>query len=89
MKTYELTAHDGNTKSFIAKQFYSNKKAALGSFDTLKEHLLEKYNISPDDVQKWDYSYGGLCRTDILGGRNNLTLNMWDTSQEVSTWIKD
>lgn len=90
MKTlFELTAHDGNTGSFIAKQFYSNKKAAIGSFKSLKEHIQEKYSIPASDVQKWTFSDGGDHQTDILGGRFNVTLVKWNVSKDVSTFIKD
>ena len=86
---YILTAHDGNTNTFCATQHYSNRDAAHGSFEALKQHLLEKYSIPASQVVKWDFNTGGDNRTDILGGRFNVTLNKWSVSKDVSTFIKD
>jgi hypothetical protein len=86
---FELTAHDSNTGAFVAKQFYSNRKAAHGSFTELKEHLIEKYNLDPTDIKKWTFSDGGDHQTDILAGRFNVTLVIWNVSKETSTFIKD
>ena len=86
---YVLTAHDGNTESFIATQHYSNLAAAQGSFEALKQHIIEKYKIDKGQVVKWTFTDGGAHRTDIIAGRFNVSLVKHNVSKNVSEWIKD
>ena len=85
---YILTAHDSQLNCYIATQHYSNPTAAKGSFDALKEHLIEKYHLQGQEVVDWTFQDGGIHRTQILGKRFNVTLNHWSVSKDVSTFIK-
>ncbi len=84
---YVLTARDCQLDSFIATAHYSNKRSALGSFETLREHLKGKYNIPASQIERWTFSDGGEHQTEILAGRYNLTLVKQNVSKEISTWI--
>jgi hypothetical protein len=84
---YVLTAHDGNSDSFISTNHYSNLDAATGSFEALKQHLCQKYSIDPSNVVKWTFTDGGAHRTDIIAGRFNVSLIKWNVTKEVSSFI--
>ncbi|MCP4520940.1 MAG: hypothetical protein GY827_04480 [Cytophagales bacterium] len=82
---YVLTARDCQTDSWIATSHYSNRNAAHGSFETLREHLVEKYNVQ--DIERWTFTDGGDHQTEILDSRINLTLVKQSLNKEVSEWV--
>jgi hypothetical protein len=84
---YELTIHDGKTKVFNAKFFYSNVVAAKKSYESLKSYYMRKHGLTDEDVEKWNYSHGGANRTEILAGRWNLSVIPHTLSKEVSVFI--
>ena len=84
---YVLTAHDSQSDLVIATQHYSNLKAANESFIELKSHLLNKYDIDRFDIEHLGFTDGGPHKTEILNKRFNVTLNKWNVSSKVSTFI--
>lgn len=87
-KVYELTLYDTKQNAFISKSFYSNSKAGKESFEALKNHILEKYELSHKDVKKWTLSHNGCNRTELIADLYNISLIMWDMQKITSTWIK-
>jgi hypothetical protein len=84
---YILSAHDSSTDSFVATQHYSNLSAATGSFQELKNHLINKYNLDSNDVDRWTFSHGGAHQTEILSKRFNITLVKYNVSKETSKFL--
>lgn len=82
--TYELTVYDSVKKVFLSKFHYSNRKAALGSFIALKEHIIEKYGLRDAEIKKFTFSDGGDHQTEIIDSRYNITIVKWNVSDKVS-----
>ena len=84
---YVLTAFDCSSQIFTATQHYSNKKAAIESFDELRIHLITKHKINPSNCEIYTYKDGGETRTDVLDKRYNVSLVKFSVSKEKSKFI--
>jgi len=56
MKIYKLKAFNDSKGFTIEEAFFTNKKKAIGSFDVLSKHLIQKYNLSAVNSNLYGYS---------------------------------
>ena len=56
MKIYKLKAFNDSKGFTIEEAFFTNKKKAIGSFDVLSEHLIQKYNLSAVNSSLYGYN---------------------------------
>ena len=86
-KVYELTVYDVKSKCFITNQYYSNLRAAKESFETIKKHLTEKYDLDIDGFKQWTLMDNGSNRTDVYEGLYNVSIVKWSVQKDPSTWV--
>ena len=84
---YTLTVLDSLNNNFTFTQNYSNKKAALNSFENIQNHTIEKYNLKDKEIVTYSFNTGGLNKTNIIDNRFNITLNVWSLETKESTFI--
>ena len=80
---YIVTAYDFKKDLTIETLYFSNKKLALKSFDSLKAHMIEKLKLSNPEVKTWTFNTGGTNRTDSVDYQFNVTI----VNQPINTMV--